>query len=268
LSWRPARGSPRAPDDQQDERQRDRNRGGQLVDEQEQQVEAEREQRGEKCGAPLERACGGCREQRSEGPGYEQIPVAHHRRAEHGALQPRQAGCRVGGVERVVRSLQQIGYDERRVRHCHRHDPRRQPSRRRHRGEECSERRAAERGQNERRPLARQPTAIDPCERKQRQHEQGPSRACPRRQPAERQRGEHGHGAQREIGKALRARSFGGAGDDHEDDHRRRWDRRPAATAQPREPWQRERARERHHGALGEGEQCYRNPERRHGSST
>ena len=57
----------------------------------------------------------------------EEVAVAHHRRAEHAALQLRQARHRVGGVERVVRALQQVGGHQRRVGERHQDDPPRQP---------------------------------------------------------------------------------------------------------------------------------------------
>ena len=125
------------------------------------------------------------------------------------------------GVQRVVRALQQIGDDERRVRDRHRDDPGGEPARRRDRREQHAERHAAERRERQRRRLARQAAAVGPREREQRQRRAAPQRrpragrAVPH-QPAERERGEQRHGDEREIRQTLRARVFGGARDEHE----------------------------------------------------
>ena len=117
-----------------DQRERHRHRRRQLVDGEEQQVERQRQRR--PCSAAARSCCERPTAAASSAPERtrdEQVAVAHHRRAEHRALQLRQAGRRVGGVQRVVGPLQQIGDDERRVGERHRDDPRRQPARRRDR---------------------------------------------------------------------------------------------------------------------------------------
>jgi len=112
------------------------------------------------------------REQTAERAGDEQVAVAHHGRAEHLALQARQPGGWVRGVQRVVGSPQQVGDHERGVHDRHRDDPRGQPAGRRHRGQERAERHAAQTREHERRRLARQAAAVGPGEREQRRRQQ------------------------------------------------------------------------------------------------
>ena len=125
LESRPAR------EHHENQRKRDRHGRGQLVDREEQQVEEIASTALNAAAAQLHAPGDRDGQQAPERAGDEQIAVTHHRGAEHGALQPRQPGGRVGGVQRVVRALQQVGDDERRVGERHRHDPRRQPPRRR-----------------------------------------------------------------------------------------------------------------------------------------
>ncbi len=98
--------SPPAPELEDDQRQGHRYRRGQLVDEEEQQVECDRERGNQECRRSLGKGTG--RQQPAENAGDEEIAVAHHRRPHDGALQTRQAGGRVSCVERVVGALKQV----------------------------------------------------------------------------------------------------------------------------------------------------------------
>jgi hypothetical protein len=95
------------------------------VDGEEQQVEGESQRHGERDRAAPCRAFG--RKHPAEHRRRDQVAVAHHRRAERGALKARQPRRGSSRVERVVRSLQEIGDDQRGVGERHRHDPHGQP---------------------------------------------------------------------------------------------------------------------------------------------
>src|ERR1700677_909774 len=71
----PGSESPAAPEHDQDESERDRDRRRQLVEEEEQQIEGQREDRGERGGAQLQRTADRRREHSAEHTGDEQIAV-------------------------------------------------------------------------------------------------------------------------------------------------------------------------------------------------
>ena len=180
----------------------------------------------------------------------EEIAVAHHGRAEHRTLEPRQPGGRVRRVERMVGPVEQIGGHERRVGSRHREDACGEPAPRRDGSQQRSQGDTAERRQDHRSALPREPAAIGPGENEQRQHEQRREGARTRAEPPQRKRGERRDGHQREIGEPLRAGAFGSAHDEHEADHRQRRNERPAARAQARDGGDRRRTHERHERPL------------------
>jgi len=207
------------PRGEQDQGERHRDGGGQLIDEEEQQVEAQREQRCQYGRTALDGAPGGDSEQGAERGGGEQVAVADHRAAEHRALQPRQARRGVGRVQRVVGLAQQVGDHERGVRRGHRQDPRREPARRRHPRQQRAERRAAERREHERGGLPRQPAAVGPREREQRQHGHDDRAARAWSAPAQREQREQRDAHQRHVRERLRARLLRRTRDEHEGEH-------------------------------------------------
>ena len=217
---------------------RHRHCGRQLVDEEEQQVEAQRQQRRERRAAQLPRAPHGDREQRAEHGRDEQVAVAHHRRAEHRALQPRQAGRRVCGVQRVVRPLQQIRDDERVSATAIATIPAASQ-----RGgvtaasstpsvTQLSADSTSAAASPARPPRSAQASANSGATSSARAGRGG--WAFQASQPSA-SAASSGHRDQRQIGETLRARLFGCACDEHEADHRQRRDHRPAAAAQPSE---------------------------------
>ena len=130
------------------------------------------------------------------------------------------------------------------------------------------ERDTAERRERHRGALPGEPAAVGPCEREQGHHEQRQRRPgatggpC---QPAERERGEQRHGDKREIGERLCARPFG--------DRRRSATNAitesagtsaQQATVQARHPRWRPCARQAHHDTLAEREQADGDPKRNH----
>lgn len=180
----------------------------------------------------------------------EQVAVAHLGRPEQLRLQPRQPRRRVRRVQRVVGLLQQIGDNKRRVGKCHRDDPERQPSCRRHSSNHGAERHAAERRQHRRRALAGQPAAVGPRQHKGGRHEQDEHRAGAVHQPPQGKRGQQRHGNERDICERGRASHFGGTADRNESDYRDRRDQSPPATMQCPQTRRRPPSRQRHDGAL------------------
>src|SRR5205823_3552246 len=80
-----------------EQRERDGDGRGQLVHEEEQQVKGQREEGGQRRSTPLQRGSSEDRQQRTEQGRDEPVAVAHDRRAEQRALQPRESRSAASG---------------------------------------------------------------------------------------------------------------------------------------------------------------------------
>jgi hypothetical protein len=125
-------------------------------------------------------------------------------------------------VERVVGGLQQIGDHEYRVGACHRHNPDREPARRRDACDQGAERHATERREQDARALADERAAIGPRQDEQRHDQQRQARAGAVHQPTERERGQQRDRDQCDIRQCLRACLFSERTHHHETDDRER----------------------------------------------
>ena len=170
---------PAAPEHDQHQRRGHRDGGGQLFHRQEQEVEQERQHGHQHRRPQLLGETELARQQGPQGGRDEEIAVAHHRRAEHGGLQPRQAAAGWAALSALLGALQQVGRHQRRVGHGHQDDPPAEPSRGCHGGQQHPEGDAAESRQRERRRLTREVTAVGPRQCEQRDHQQRPPAAGP-----------------------------------------------------------------------------------------
>ena len=143
--------------------------------------------------------------------GDEQVAVAHHGRAEHRALQPRQAS---GGVRRVERVVRIAAAGRRSTSAASASAIATIPAASQRGGVTiASSTPSATQLSAESTSAAAWPPSAPrstQASANRTRHEQRARRARAGRQPAERERGERGHGAQREVRQALRACAFGG----------------------------------------------------------